>query len=71
VYRRKGVIHVERVTRDKVNGQAVPMPIQTSNVVITKLVADSKEHKDRKDLLLRKKAGRKTKSEDDLGEMDA
>lgn len=49
-YRKKYVIHVERVTREKVNGQSVPVGIQPSNVVITKLKLD----KDRKALLERK-----------------
>ena len=69
VYRRKGIIHVERVTRDKVNGQSVPMPIQASNVVITKLVADAKEHRDRKALLERKRAGKDGKK--NMEDMDA
>lgn len=58
VYRKKFVIHVERVTRDKVNGQPAQIPIQASNVVITKLNMDKEVAKDRKDLLDRKKAGR-------------
>merc|ERR1712050_427243 len=37
VYRLKYVVHVERVTRDKANGQSVPLGIHPSNVVITKL----------------------------------
>lgn len=37
VYRKKFVIHVERVTRDKANGAPVPMGIDASNVIITKL----------------------------------
>merc|ERR1712216_785848 len=53
-HRRKYVIHIERVTRDKANGQPVPIPIHPSNVVITKLHMD----KDRKNLLERKAAGR-------------
>ncbi len=49
-YRKKYVIHVERVTREKVNGQSVQVGIQPSNVVITKIKLD----KDRKALLERK-----------------
>merc|ERR1711862_954165 len=49
-YRLKWRIHVERVTRDKSNGQTVPFPIHPSKVVITKLKLD----KDRKALLDRK-----------------
>merc|ERR1712048_398563 len=50
VYRKKWCIHVERVTRDKANGQTVPVGIHPSKVVITKLKLD----KDRKALLDRK-----------------
>merc|ERR1711924_173619 len=50
VYRKKGRIHVERVTRDKVNGQTVPIGIHPSKVMITKIKLD----KDRKALLDRK-----------------
>lgn len=50
VWRKKYVIHVDRVTRDKNNGQSTPIGINTSNVVITKLHMD----KDRKALLARK-----------------
>ncbi|CEM05456.1 unnamed protein product [Vitrella brassicaformis CCMP3155] len=50
VYRKKWVIHVERVTRDKANGSSVPIGIHPSKVVITKLKLD----KDRKALLDRK-----------------
>ncbi|KAK7709169.1 60S ribosomal protein L26A [Diaporthe eres] len=54
VYRLKYVIHVERVTREKVSGQSVPLGIHPSNVVITKLKLD----KDRESILERIKAGR-------------
>ncbi|KAG8160266.1 hypothetical protein KVR01_009802 [Diaporthe batatas] len=54
VYRLKYVIHVERVTREKVSGQSVPLGIHPSNVVITKLKLD----KDREAILERIKAGR-------------
>jgi large subunit ribosomal protein L26e len=50
VYRLKYVIHVERVTREKVNGQSVPLGIAPSNVTITKLKLD----KDREAILERK-----------------
>ncbi|CAN6713713.1 unnamed protein product [Malus baccata var. baccata] len=51
VYRRKWVIHIERITREKVNG---------STVVITKLRLD----KDRKSLLDRKAKGRAAADKD-------
>eukprot|EP00927_Polykrikos_kofoidii_P016744 TRINITY_DN1758_c0_g1_i2.p1 TRINITY_DN1758_c0_g1~~TRINITY_DN1758_c0_g1_i2.p1 ORF type:complete len:138 (+),score=21.99 TRINITY_DN1758_c0_g1_i2:91-504(+) len=50
VYRKKWRIHIERVSRDKANGQTVPVGIHPSKVVITKLKLD----KDRKALLDRK-----------------
>jgi ribosomal protein uL24 len=50
VYRKKFVIHVERVVREKANGAAVPVGIDASKVVITKLKLD----KDRKKILERK-----------------
>merc|ERR1711918_210719 len=50
VYRKKWVIHIERVTRDKANGQTVNIGIRPSKVVITKIKLD----KDRKALLERK-----------------
>ncbi|KAK7535991.1 60S ribosomal protein uL24 [Phyllosticta citribraziliensis] len=57
VYRLKYVIHVERLTRDKSNGQAVPIGLATSNVVVTKLKLD----KDRERILERKGKGREAK----------
>jgi large subunit ribosomal protein L26e len=58
VYRLKYVIHVERVTREKVNGQSVPVGVHPSNVVITKLKLD----KDRESILERSKIGRELKA---------
>merc|ERR1711870_122815 len=61
VYRKKWRIHVERVTRDKANGQTVPIGIHPSKVTITKLKLD----KDRKALLDRKAGkGKKGKYSD-------
>ncbi|KAL2241416.1 60S ribosomal protein L26-1 [Sesamum indicum] len=54
VYRKKWVIHVERITREKVNGSTVNVGVHPSKVVITKLKLD----KDRKDLIDRKAKGR-------------
>ncbi|KAK6825737.1 ribosomal protein L24 [Apiospora arundinis] len=54
VYRLKYVIHIDRVTREKVSGQSVPLGIHPSNCVITKLKLD----KDREDILERIKIGR-------------
>ena len=53
VYRKKWVIHIERITREKVNGATVNVGIDPSKVVITKLMID----KDRKALLERKSGG--------------
>ncbi|CAH9086919.1 unnamed protein product [Cuscuta europaea] len=54
VYRKKWVIHIERITREKVNGSTVNVGIHPSKVVISKLKLD----KDRKALLDRKAKGR-------------
>lgn len=40
VYRKKWVIHVDRVARDKSNGASAPIGIHPSNVVITTLKLD-------------------------------
>lgn len=50
VYRKKWVIHVERVHREKTNGATVPLHIHPSNVVITSLKLDG----DRKNIIARK-----------------
>ena len=50
VYRKKFVIHVERVTREKANGATVNIGVHPSKVQITKLHLDP----DRKSLLERK-----------------
>merc|ERR1712013_678413 len=50
VYRKKYVIHIERVTREKSNGSTVNVGIHPSNVMITKLNLD----KDRRAILDRR-----------------
>ena len=50
VYRKKWVIHVDRVQRDKSNGSTAPIGIHPSNVVITSIKLD----KDRRAILERK-----------------
>jgi len=63
VYRKKWVVHVERIARDKSNGSAVPVGIHPSNCVIITLKLD----KDRKAILERKdrsKIAKGGKSED-------
>lgn len=40
VYRKKWVIHVDRVQRDKSNGAAVPIGIHPSKVVIISIKLD-------------------------------
>jgi len=50
VYRKKFVIHIERITKEKLNGQTYHIGIHPSKVVITKLHQD----KDRKRLIDRK-----------------
>ena len=66
VYRLKYVIHIERVSREKSNGQSVPVGIAPSKVVITKLKTD----KDRENILERKKNGREVKLQRKQREME-
>jgi large subunit ribosomal protein L26e len=54
VYRKKFVIHVERITKDKANGAPVPVGINASNVMIMKLKMDD----NRKRIIQRKSEGR-------------
>ena len=51
VYRKKYVVHVEKCTRDKSNGQNIPVGINASNLVITNLKMD----KCRRKILQRRK----------------
>ncbi|MCL7022536.1 hypothetical protein MKW94_028647 [Papaver nudicaule] len=60
VYRKKWVIHVERITREKVNGSTMNVGVDPSKCVITKLRLD----KDRKSLLDRKAKGRAAADKD-------
>jgi len=62
VYRKKWVIHVDRVQRDKANGSSVPIGINPSNVVITSIKLD----KDRRAILERKDRSKTAKSSDDI-----
>merc|ERR1712042_32094 len=54
VFRKKFVVHVERMQREKVNGTTVQVGIHPSNCVLTKLKLD----KDRNAMLTRRAAGR-------------
>jgi len=54
VYRLKYVVHVERVSREKSNGQSVPIGIAPSKCEVTKLKMD----KDRENILERISKGR-------------
>lgn len=59
VYRLKYLVHIERVTREKSNGQSVPIGIHPSKVVVTKLKLD----KDRENILARVSKGREQAKE--------
>lgn len=59
VYRLKYVIHIERVTREKSNGQSVPIGVHPSKVVVNKLKLD----KDREKILERIGKGREATKE--------
>ena len=54
VYRKKWCIHVEKIEKDKANGQKYSIPIQPSNCIVTSL---NLANQSRKDLLERKKRG--------------
>eukprot|EP00914_Ancora_sagittata_P023224 GHVO01045986.1.p1 GENE.GHVO01045986.1~~GHVO01045986.1.p1 ORF type:complete len:144 (-),score=22.41 GHVO01045986.1:73-504(-) len=54
VYRKKYVVHIERIQREKANGASVHVGIHPSKVVVVKLKMD----KDRKSILERKARGR-------------
>ena len=60
-YRKKWVIHIERITRAKASGATVQVGIHPSKCVVTKLKLD----KDRKQILERK--NRETKSDKGKG----
>ncbi|KIO19185.1 hypothetical protein M407DRAFT_149899 [Tulasnella calospora MUT 4182] len=53
VRRKKWVVHIDRVTRDKVNGATVHIGVHPSNVVITTIKMD----KDRKNMIERRAKG--------------
>ncbi|KAE9965781.1 60S ribosomal protein L26A [Venturia inaequalis] len=57
VYRLKYIIHVERLVREKSNGQSIPLGVAPSKVVVTKLKLD----KDRENILERIKLGREAR----------
>ncbi|XP_055339908.1 60S ribosomal protein L26-like 1 [Paramacrobiotus metropolitanus] len=59
VYRKKFVIHIERITREKANGATVPVGIHPSNVVIVKPKLDN----DRKRSIERRAKARREKKE--------
>lgn len=56
VYRKKWIIHIEHVTRDKSNGSSIPIGIHPSNVAITTPKLD----RDRKAMLRRKARSRRS-----------
>ncbi|MCJ1351798.1 MAG: 60S ribosomal protein L26B [Icmadophila ericetorum] len=58
VYRLKYIVHIERVSREKSNGQSVPIGVHPSKCMITKLKLD----KDRENILERIAKGREEKS---------
>jgi len=61
-YRKKYVVHVERCTRDKANGQTIHVGIDASNVEITKVKMD----KSRKAILDRKNRAKIGQSKGDV-----
>ena len=71
-YRKKFVIHIDRISREKANGATVNVGIHPSKCIITKLKLD----KDRKNILERKnrssdaEKGKVTDADVDMKEMD-
>lgn len=66
VYRKKFIIHVDRVQRDKANGSSSAIGIHPSNVVITSIKMD----KDRRAILERKDRSKKPKESQDVEMVD-
>ncbi|KAF9475849.1 ribosomal protein L24, partial [Pholiota conissans] len=64
VYRKKWVIHVDRVQRDKSNGATSPIGIHPSNVVITTIKLDT----DRRAILERKNRSKEAKADVEMVE---
>ena len=62
VYRKKWVIHIDRVHRDKSNGATVPIGIHPSKVVVTSIKLD----KDRRAILDRKDRKKNPRKDDDI-----
>ena len=60
MYRKKWVVHVERVTKEKVNSASVPVGISPSNLSITKLKLNS----DRENILKRRAMSDKGKTQE-------
>lgn len=46
VYRKKWVVHIERLQREKSSGATVALPIHPSNVVLTKIKVDKDRYVD-------------------------
>jgi large subunit ribosomal protein L26e len=54
VYRLRNCLYIEKISKNKLNGQSIRIPIHPSNVRITNI----KMTKDRQNLIDRKRAGR-------------
>lgn len=67
VYRKRWVIYVERVQREKANGTTVPVGISPSKVEISKLKVD----KDRRAILERKDRSKKKTDKGKITEVEA
>merc|ERR1711971_965605 len=66
VYRRRWCIHIEKIVKEKTNGQQANIPIHPSNVVVTTLRLD----KDRKALIARKKKSAAAKDKHNIKSVD-
>ena len=71
-YRKKSVIYIERITREKASGASVQVGIDPSSCVITKLKLD-KDRKailDRKDKTAKTDKGKGKFTKEDMAEVD-
>ncbi|XP_065828264.1 large ribosomal subunit protein uL24-like [Oscarella lobularis] len=68
VYRKKWVVHIERIQREKANGASVSIGIHPSKVEITKLkmTRDRKSILDRKNRLKRQEKGKGKHTEEEV-----
>ncbi|PKY38537.1 ribosomal protein L24, partial [Rhizophagus irregularis] len=72
VYRKRWVIHIDRISKEKISGNTVPVGIHPSNVVVTKLKInkDRKSLLDRKNRVLKKDENKALKKDEDKAKIE-